>query len=133
MNRNGYNFGQSFTTKIVSSVLFLSASLFVSSVHAEGFYQGVPIVVQKSDCCNNSLHLLYIEFAAPIAYRGCTSDRGVVVLDSNESSKAALSMALAAQASGKKFRCYIRANTCSPITGAVDTYPVCDTYPAVVN
>ena len=63
----------------------------------------------------------------------CDSQAGVVIHDSNESYKEALSFALTALASGSKFRCYVNAEDCSPITGASTTYPVCDYYPTLVK
>lgn len=108
------------------ALAFSSANLF-----ADGFFEGVPIAVQKSDY--SALHLVYVQFDKPIAASGCTSGSGLVILDSNESSKAALAMALAAQASGKKLRCYVVSNQCSQIDGSVTTMPICGYYPAIVN
>ncbi|RYG11831.1 MAG: hypothetical protein EOO07_19970 [Chitinophagaceae bacterium] len=110
----------------ICALAFSSANLF-----ADGFVEGIPVVVQKSDY--GSIHLIYVQFDKPVAPLGCTTGSGVVVLDSNESSKPALSMALAAQASGKKFRCYVVTNQCSQIDGSVATVPICGYYPAIVN
>jgi len=111
--------------------LFLATYLLIAHAFAEGFVDGVPVEIMKSDW--SSLHLTYIKFATPIPNQGCSSGGGVVILDSNESSKAALTFALTAFASGKKFRCYVQNNQCSIITGAVETYPVCTVYPSISN
>jgi hypothetical protein len=91
------------------------------------------VLVRKADFSEQ--HVLFIEMAAPVINTtgSCTSNHGVVVLDSHESAKAALAIALTAQVSGKKFRCYINTNTCSQADGSVTTYPVCTHYPSLVN
>ncbi len=105
--------------------------LFSFNAMADIWAEGVPVTIQKTDY--SSMHLIYIQFDKPVVSTGCSSSAGVVVLDSNESAKAALTFALTAQASGKKFRCYVVTNQCSGITGAVDTFPVCGYYPSLVN
>ncbi len=114
-------------------VKIFSSLMLVASVNsfATGFVEGVPVAIQKTDY--SGLHLLFVQFDQPIPAVGCTGKTGVVVLDSNESSEAALGFALTAQASGKKFRCYIYDNQCSAITGAATTFPVCAYYPSLVN
>ena len=111
--------------------LFIATYLLIAHASAEGFVDGVPVEVMKSDW--NTLHLTYIKFETPIANQGCSSGAGVVIQDAHGSSKAALTFALTAYASGKKFRCYVKNNVCSNITGTVDTYPVCTDYPSVSN
>ncbi len=113
--------------KIFSSLALLAST----NSFAAGFVEGVPVAIQKTDY--NNLHLLFVQLDQPIPAVGCASNTGVVVLDSNESSEAALGFALTAQASGKKFRCYIYDNQCSVITGAAATFPVCAYYPSLVN
>ncbi len=111
---------------LVNTILFTS----VGSL-ADGFAEGIPVAVQKSDYSN--IHVTFVQLDRNISGTGCSSNNGLVILDSYENSKTAISFALAAQASGKKFRCYIVTNQCSVITGAADTYPVCAYYPAIVN
>lgn len=111
--------------------LFIAAYLVICHAHAEGFVEGVPVEIMKSDW--SSLHLTYVKFATPIPNQGCSSGAGVVIQDTHGSSKAALTFALTAYASGKKFKCYVKENQCSIITGAIDTYPVCTEYPSISN
>jgi hypothetical protein len=117
---------------LLSSIIFVSSMLVIPSiVLADGFYGGVPVSIQKSDY--SSIHSTFVKLDAPIATTGCTSNAGLVILDNNESSKAAMTFALTALASGKKFTCYVVSNQCAQITGAVDTYPVCGYYPTISN
>ena len=109
------------------SVLIASHSL------AAGWAEGVPVSIQKSDYSNLNLNLIYIKLDSPVSVaNNCTSSLGVVVLDSHDSSDAALSLAMTALAAGKKFSCYVT-DQCSRITGAVTTYPICANYPTLKN
>ena len=111
----------------------LCAYVCFSSINvlAEGFVEGIPVSLQKTDYSGK--HLLFVKFANPVANSGCGNHGGVVIHDENESSKAALSFAMAALVSGKTFRCYVQDNQCSVISGNNTTYPVCAYYPTLVN
>ena len=118
--------------KKILSCFFVS-NMFLLSIHsfADGFVSGVPVAIQKTDY--GSKHLIFIKLDSPIGNNGCDSGAGVVVHDANESSKAALSLAMTAFAAGKKFSCYVVTNQCSSISGADTTYPVCVYYPSITN
>ena len=112
--------------------LLLILAILSSYSVADGFASGVPVAIQKTDYSN--LHLIFITLDSPVSVaNNCDSSAGLVVHDSNDSSKAALSLAMTALAAGKKFQCYIRTNSCSAVTGAATTFPVCEYYPALVN
>ncbi|SRR3990167_2122489 len=118
--------------KTIASLTFVLTTLFTTStVFADGFYGGVPVSIQKSDY--SSIHATFVQLNAPIPSNGCTNNTGLVILDENESSKEAVTFALTALASGKRFTCYVVANQCSAITGAAATYPVCGFYPTISN
>ena len=108
----------------------ITALLFSGKLLAEGFVEGVPILIQKSDY--GQIHLHFIKLASPVA-TSCTSGSGVILLDSNESAKAGISFALTALAAGKKFRCYVLDNECSQVSGNKTTYPICAYYPTISN
>ncbi|NPU94662.1 MAG: hypothetical protein HPY82_22345 [Gammaproteobacteria bacterium] len=113
---------------------YLSVCLvcFSGAAFADMWAEGVPVSIQKSDYADK--HLIYIKFDKPLAEKnGCNNDTGVVVKDTNESSKVALTFAITALTAGKKFRCYVVSNECSPITGSATTYPVCSYYPTISN
>lgn len=117
---------------IISSWLALNSNV----VAADQWAEGVPISIQKTDYA--SLHLIFIAFSEPVkASNSCSSSMGLVVHDANESSQAALTLALTALASGKKFRCYVTpgtsTNDCSQVNGSSTTFPVCDYYPSLAN
>lgn len=112
--------------KILSCLILISTTTL-----GDGFVEGIPVAVQKSDY--SDIHVTFVQLDRNITATGCTSSNGLVILDSHEHSKAAISFALAAQASGKKFRCYVVQNQCSAITGSLETYPICSYYPAIVN
>jgi hypothetical protein len=114
--------------KALIIVQFILLLLISHCVFAQGFVSGIPSSVMKSDYA--SMHLVFVEFESAINSGACTSGAGVVVLDSNESSKAALSFALTALASGKWFQCYVT-DSCSTVTGATATYPICEYYPTL--
>jgi len=112
--------------------LLLTLTMLSSYSIADGFASGVPVAIQKTDYFD--LHLLFITLDSPISTASnCDSTTGLIVHDSNDSSTAALSLAMTALATGKKFQCYIRTNSCSRVNGALTTYPVCEYYPALVN
>jgi len=117
--------------KLISHLLACATILASVNASAEGFVEGVPVRIQKTDY--GTLHLVFIQLNQSFASTGCDSNYGLVVLDSNESAKAALTFAIAALASGKKFSCYVRDNQCSAYTGSAQTFPICDIYPALVN
>ncbi|MCH2042088.1 MAG: hypothetical protein MK185_15770 [Saccharospirillaceae bacterium] len=110
-------------------VLLLILGILSTSNAYSGFVSGTPTQVMKSDY---GVHLVYVNFQEPIEKGNCDSGNGVVILDSNESSEAALPMALAAYASKKKFQCYV-GGECSRITGALTTFPVCIEYPSITD
>lgn len=114
-------------------ICLLLSNLCLLSFHsfADGFVAGVPIAIQKTDYYDK--HLIFIRLDNPVADKGCNSGAGLVVHDANESSKAALSLAMTAFATGKKFSCYVVTNQCSSISGSDITYPVCVYYPAITN
>lgn len=110
-------------------VIIILFGLFNTAL-AAGTQGGIPVAIMKSDYA--SLHLTYIALAHPVPAGNCTSGAGLVIHDSNESSKVGVSLALTALASGKRFQCYVT-NTCSRTTGALTTYPVCEFYPSIHN
>lgn len=118
--------------KIILKAIAAVLSVFLSmSAVGGGFAEGVPVSVQKTDY--GTLHLIFISLENPISLKtSCSSNDGLVVEDENQSSKAALSMALTALASGSKFRCYVE-NGCSAANGASTTYPICSYYPTLVK
>lgn len=117
---------------LFNAVTLMFIFISTSSMAVVGFTSGVPVAIQKSDW--SSLALVYVKFETPIDKGNCTNGDGVVILDSNPSSKAALSFAMMAQASGKKFKCYVESHSsCSHVTGSIETFPVCTHYPSVVN
>ena len=118
--------------KYFGLILFITLAINLTC-HAGTFVEGVPVSVQKSDY-GQSIHLIFVQMQTPVnSGAQCDSQAGVVIHDSNESSKEALSFALTALASGSKFRCYVNVGDCSAVTGASTTYPVCDYYPALVK
>lgn len=118
--------------KLISLALYASLFLSFQANAVTGWAIGVPIAIQKSDW--SSLTLTYIQFATPVDKGSCSSGAGVVFLDSHPSSKVALSFAMTALASGKKFKCWIDLPTsCSQITGSIETFPVCAAYPTIEN
>lgn len=113
---------------IMGTFLFLSSQAYAVT----GWASGVPVAIQKSDW--SSLTLIYIKFSTPVDKGSCSSGEGVVFLDSHPSSKVALSFAMTAFASGKKFKCWIdQPTSCSQITGSIETFPVCAQYPTIEN
>lgn len=103
---------------------------FSGKLLAEGFVEGIPVMVMKSDY--GQLHLHYIKLDKPVT-TSCSSGEGVVLLDSNESAKAGVNFALTALAAGKRFRCYVQDNQCSKVTGSDTTFPICGYYPGILN
>ncbi len=121
--------------KRIISYLSLTATIFISShILADDYAEGVPKQIVKSDY--GLLHLILILLEEPISLEtNCSSNKGLIVHDANESSKAALSFALTALASGSKFKCYVSTGNdgCSAYTGSVESFPVCRSYPSIVK
>ncbi len=115
---------------IIFKLLLLMAIALSNQVLATGFVGGVPTSIMKTDY--SSLHLVFISLETPVDKGSCSSGAGLVIHDSNESSKVALSLAMTAFASGKTFQCYV-GDECSKTTGSLTTYPVCNFYPRIVK
>ena len=115
-------------TKYTLSLLL--ALTFSRDILASGFVGGVPTSIMKSDY--GSIHVVYVALETPINQGNCSSGNGLVIRDENASSKAALSLAMAAFAMGKSFQCYVT-DECSRTTGSATTYPVCSYYPRIVR
>jgi hypothetical protein len=105
-------------------------SLFsVCAITGEGFSEGTPVAVQKSDW--STLHLTFVQTSGPVDNpANCSADNGYVIHDDSPSAKSAVTFALVALGAGMKFRCYVTTE-CSQVTGAAATYPVCGYYPSV--
>ncbi len=110
--------------------LFLLLILFSHVTFAGQWIGGVPTEIRKSNWSHINLIYIGIKDGVSVKNSECTSSSGLVFEDENPSSQAALTLALTAQASGKKFICYL-SDRCSQIDGALATFPVCDAYPTI--
>lgn len=116
---------------VILIALAFSMNSFSNSF-SPSWVEGAPIAIQKSDL--SGVNAIFIQMDSPVeTSANCTSYGGVVVEDSNDSSEAALTFALTAFASGKKFSCYINEDNCSRVTGSMATFPVCSHYPKIKN
>lgn len=89
--------------KVKTYFLLLTIPFSINAM-ASGWVEGIPAFIQKSDY--GSLHLIYIQMENPVTTTApCDSKAGIVIEDSNASSKTALALAMTALATGKTFRC----------------------------
>lgn len=115
----------------MSKFVFIFILIGCSNAFA-GALSGMPIQIMKTDYAG--MNLTFIKFSEAVGKGNCTSGSGVVLHDSNDSSTIGVSLALTALASGKTFSCWNNSvDSCSRITGSIDTYPVCDYYPSILN